>query len=129
MKNRAPAMFVAASLVTCMGAALAGQPTATLTRTPINGVDFPAGYTTTVALAEMPAGCSGRHTHPGIDIGYVVAGDITVKIDGQPDLTVKVGQTFSTPANVVHEACSETGFKIMSTYVMERGKPLVTPVP
>ena len=101
----------------------------TLQRTPIQVVEFPEGYTTTTAHATLPPGCSGRHTHPGIDVGYVLEGDIILKIDGKPDQVFKAGQSFVTLPGIVHEACTDGGFKIMSTYVMERGKPLATQVP
>jgi hypothetical protein len=48
----------------CTGAALAQG----IKRTPLQKIDFPQGYTTVTAIAEIPAGGSaGRHTHPGVE--------------------------------------------------------------
>src|SRR5262249_27335961 len=32
-------------------------------RTPLQTVDFPAGYNVVSVIAEIPSGCAGRHTH------------------------------------------------------------------
>ncbi len=61
-------------------------------------VDFPAGFQTVSAIAEIPAGgCAGRHTHPGAETTYVLEGDIAVKIEGKPDQHLKAGQSFQIP--------------------------------
>jgi hypothetical protein len=65
----------------CTGAAFAQG----IKRTPLQKIDFPAGYTTVTAIAEIPVGGSaGRHTHPGVETGYVIEGEGDHIIDGQP---------------------------------------------
>lgn len=129
MSKKFLAALGALAAIAAANALAAEKKIVTLARTPIQVVDFPEGYTTTTAHATLAPGCSGRHTHPGIDVGYVIEGDITLKIDGKPDQIFKAGQSFVTMPGIVHEACTAAGFKIMSTYVMERGKPLATQVP
>jgi hypothetical protein len=52
------------------------------------------------AIAEVPAGvCAGRHIHPGIESGYVLEGDVVLKLEGKPEQTFKAGQWFPNPAN------------------------------
>src|SRR5579863_9643818 len=81
-------------------------------------------------LVTRPAGvCAGRHIHPGIESGYVLKGDVVLKIEGKPEQTFKAGQWFPNPANTPHDVCSVGGFKTISTYVVERGKPLALPAP
>jgi hypothetical protein len=42
-------------------------------RTPLQKAEFPDGYNTVSGIAEIPAGGSaGRHTHPGIEMGYLL---------------------------------------------------------
>ena len=54
--------------------AIAQQPA--IKRTVLRSIDYPAGYTTVTVIVEIaPGTCSGRHTHPGIDSGYVIQGD------------------------------------------------------
>jgi quercetin dioxygenase-like cupin family protein len=100
-------------------------------RTPLQTVEFPPGFTTVTGIAEVPAGsCAGRHTHPGIEASYVMEGPMVVKIEGKPDQTFKAGDSFQIPANTVHDACGAGGsFKVLATYVVEKGKPLATPAP
>jgi quercetin dioxygenase-like cupin family protein len=103
-----------------------------ITRTPLQTVDFPPGYTTVSAIAQIaPRGCAGSHTHPGIESTYVMEGEMLLKIDGEPDRVVKAGDSFQIPAGVVHDACvagSSPG-KVLAVYVVEKGKALATPNP
>ena len=89
-----------------------------------------AGREAVTAKAELPAGVSsGRHTHPGEEIGYVLEGAVTVERDGQSK-TFKVGETFAIPVGQVHNAVNGGTVQatIVSTYIVEKGKPLATPV-
>jgi quercetin dioxygenase-like cupin family protein len=97
-------------------------------RTVLRSIDFPAGYTTVTAIVELaPGACSGRHTHPGIDSGFVIQGDFVLKVDGKPEQTFKAGDSFETQPLVPHDACSVSGTKLIDTWVIERGKPLASP--
>ena len=99
-------------------------------RTILRSVDFPPGYTTVTAIVELaPGACSGRHTHPGFDSGYVMQGDFVLKVDGKPEQTFKAGDSFETQPLVPHDACSVSGDKLIDTWVIERGKPLASPAP
>ena len=100
-------------------------------RTPLQKVDFPYNYTTVTGLAEIQPGVSaGRHTHPGIETGYVLEGETVLSIDGQPDITMKAGDSYVIPAGVPHDAkaVGEKPVKVLGIYVVERGKPLASPV-
>jgi quercetin dioxygenase-like cupin family protein len=99
-------------------------------RTVIRSFDYPAGYTTVTAIVELgPGVCSGRHTHPGIDSGYVMEGDFVLKIDGKAEQKLKAGDSFETSPQMVHDACSVSGTKLVDTWVIEKGKPLASPAP
>ena len=81
------------------------------------------------AKAEFPGGASaGRHTHPVEEIGYLLEGSVSVEMDGVSK-TLKPGDTFAIPAGKVHNATNlGTGpATIVSTYIVEKGKPLATP--
>jgi len=83
------------------------------------------------ARAEFQPGvAAGRHTHPGEELGYVLEGEILLEIDGQPPRTVKAGEAFFVPAGLVHDG-KNTGSgvtKVLATYIVEKGKPVATPV-
>ena len=113
------------ALVACANAQQAG-----IKRTVIRTFDFPPGYTTVTGIVELaPNTCSGRHTHPGIDSGYVMEGDFVLKMDGKPEQMFKAGDSFETQPLVPHDACSVSGNKLIDTWVIERGKPLASPAP
>jgi quercetin dioxygenase-like cupin family protein len=111
-----------------VGSAIAQQPA--IKRTVLHSIDYPAGYTTVTAIVELaPGACAGRHTHPGIDSGYVIQGDFILKVDGKPEQILKAGDSFETSPQTPHDACSVSGNKLIDTWVIERGKPLASPAP
>ena len=116
------------TLQATVGSAIAQQ--AGIKRTVLRSIDFPAGYTTVTAIVEIaPGACAGRHTHPGVDSGYVIQGDFVLKVDAKPEQTFKAGDSFETQPLVPHDACSVSGTKLVDTWVIERGKPLASPAP
>jgi quercetin dioxygenase-like cupin family protein len=80
-------------------------------------------------LTEIPVGVeSGWHTHPGEEVGYIVAGTVEMKIASRPTLTLHAGDGFLIPPGTPHNAVDvgpATG-QMLSTYVVEVGRPLVT---
>lgn len=101
------------------------------TRTPIqtNDLSIP-GKVVVQARAEFDPGvAAGRHTHPGEEIGYVLEGQLELRIDGQPPKVIKAGEGFFVPAGMIHDGVNtHTGkSKVLATYVIEKGKPVATP--
>ena len=89
-----------------------------------------AGKHVVQARAEFqPGAASGRHTHPGEEIAYVLEGQLEVTIDGKPKIAVKAGETFFIPAGAVHEGknVGSTVAKVLGTYIVDKDKPLSTP--
>jgi quercetin dioxygenase-like cupin family protein len=122
------AAIVCVALPAIVISATAQQPA--IKRTVLHSFDYPPGYTTVTALVEVaPGACSGRHTHPGIDSGYVVQGDFVLKVDGKPEQTLKAGDSFETQPLTPHDVCSVSGTKLIDTWVIEKGKPLASPAP
>ena len=90
---------------------------------------MPAGAV--VARAEFaPGAAAGKHTHPGEELGYVLEGTLLLEVTGKPPVTLKAGDVFFVPAGVVHDSKNVgTGpAKVLATYVVEKGKPVATPV-
>ena len=96
------------------------------------------GPTSTDALAatltrtEIPAGVeSGWHTHPGEEVGYIVAGTVQMEIEGGPTLTLHAGEGFLIPPRTPHNATDlgpDTG-QMLSTYLVEVGEPISSVAP
>ena len=69
-----------------------------------------------------------RHTHPGEEIIYVLAGSLEYQIDGQPTKVYHAGEALTVPAGVIHavrNAGTGTGTALV-TDIVEKGKPLLT---
>jgi quercetin dioxygenase-like cupin family protein len=83
------------------------------------------------AVAEFQAKATvGRHTHPGEEAGYILEGAIVLEQEGKPAVTLKAGQTFFIPPGTVHNATNNESApaRVLATYIVEKGKPLATPV-
>ncbi len=78
-------------------------------------VDFDPGY-----VAPM-------HTHPGEEIIYVLEGTLEYEIGGKKS-TVKAGDVLFVPAGTPHTATNigSGNAAELATYVVEKGKPLIT---
>ena len=81
-------------------------------------VDFDPGYT------------SPKHTHPGEEIVYVIEGTLVYEVDGKPPVTLRAGDVLFIPAGTIHAAknIGSTNGAELATYIVEKGKPLITPV-
>ncbi|MGY0004234.1 cupin domain-containing protein [Micromonospora sp. I033] len=82
-------------------------------------------------LFEIPVGlASGRHKHPGEEVGFLLAGVVALEFDDRPTLTIHAGEPFLIPAGVVHNARNITNdvtTRMLSTYFVDEKQPLVTP--
>lgn len=124
------ALIAAAIAVPLIAVSAVAQQSANK-RTPLQTVDFPPGYNVISVIAELHDGCVGRHTHPGVEDTYVMEGEGILKVAGQPDRTVKAGDSFQVPPGVPHDACVAKGqsYKVLATFIVEKGKPVATPAP
>ena len=80
-------------------------------------------------LTEIPVGASsGWHHHPGEEVGYIVGGTVRMEIRDATTLTLNAGDGFLIPPGVPHNATDlgpEVGH-MLSTYIVETGRPLST---
>jgi quercetin dioxygenase-like cupin family protein len=78
-------------------------------------VDFDPGYV------------APRHTHPGEEIIYVIEGSLEYEIDGKTS-KVKAGDVLFVPAGAIHTArnIGTSNGAELATYIVEKGKPLLT---
>ena len=110
------------------------QQQPSIKRTVLLRADDPGNknYEAIMAIAEIPPGAaSGKHLHHGVEVAYVLEGNLAVDHDGQPVQAVKAGESMSNGNAVAHNArnVGKTPAKILTVYVVEKGKPLADPVP
>jgi quercetin dioxygenase-like cupin family protein len=78
-------------------------------------VDFDAGV------------ASPNHSHPGVEVAYVIDGTFEYQLEGQPPVTLKTGDSLYIPAGVAHIAKNvgtQRGSEL-ATYIVKKGEPLV----
>src|SRR5882757_8576307 len=96
--------------------------TQTIKRTPLQKFDVPGtNYETVIGMAEIVPNVNiGKHTHPGPESGYMLDGEMTLLVDGQPPLLVTTGDSYKIAPGAVHDAkTGDKGAKLLATYVVE----------
>ena len=73
---------------------------------------------------------SPRHTHPGEEVIYVLERSLEYEVEGKPTTTLKPGDVLFIPAGTIHAAKAVGSGKgvELATYIVEKGKPLLTVV-
>jgi quercetin dioxygenase-like cupin family protein len=69
-----------------------------------------------------------KHTHPGEEIIYVLEGSLEYEVEGQPTKTYTAGDALTVPAGAVHAVrnVGSGNAAELATYVVEKGKPVIT---
>jgi quercetin dioxygenase-like cupin family protein len=81
-----------------------------------------------VVVELAPGVTAPAHTHPGEEIIYVIEGLWEYQVEGKPPVTLKAGEVLFIPAGMVHSAknVGSTNGAELATYIVEKGKPLLT---
>jgi len=129
--------FMSCAICTAVGfaatdaSAQAPQPQG-VTRTVLGKTELPGDvYVAILMDVEFDAGFKvQRHTHPGVESGYLITGGGVLSVKGQPDRTMKPADGFQIPFQVPHafQVGSEKT-RLAITYVVEKDKPLASPAP
>src|SRR5678816_540150 len=115
---------VATSFAVVVASALAFAQAQGFKRTEVQRGDLSiAGREAVQAVAEIqPGASSGKHTHPGEEVGYVLEGTVRIEIEGSPAKMLKAGEGFIVPAGKIHNATNSTSAvaKVLGTYLIEK---------
>ncbi len=127
MQIMAMAALVAGAVLAPLGAQ---AQTPGVTRTDLQRHDLSvAGHEAVQVRVDLAPGVAfGKHTHPGEEIIYVLEGSLEYQIEDKPPVTLKAGDVLFIPAGTVHSARNAgnvTGSEL-ATYIVEKGKPLLT---
>ncbi|MDB6141368.1 MAG: cupin [Pseudomonas sp.] len=74
-----------------------------------------------------PGVAAPKHSHPGVEVAYVIEGTFEYQLEGQPPVTLKTGDSLYIPAGTPHTAKNvgaSTGSEL-ATYIVHKGSPLV----
>lgn len=92
----------------------------------------PPGATIILGTADIPAGgVVGWHYHDGDESGYVLKGNLVLKTRGKPDQVLKAGDHFFNARGAVHSLAAAPGSDggvALSTWIIDKGKPMAEPV-
>jgi quercetin dioxygenase-like cupin family protein len=105
-------------------------PMAPIKRTLLQKADVPGTNLEIIyAIVEIiPGFKAGRHSHPGVVMAQVVDGEFWIQFDGQPEQILRAGESLTLPDRAVHnEGSTDKPLKLNVVYVVEKGKPLVSP--
>ena len=83
-----------------------------------------------VRVDFAPGVAFGKHSHPGAEIAYVLEGTLEYQLEGKPPVTLKAGEALFIPAGTIHAAknVGTDNAAELATYIVEKGKPLLTMV-
>jgi quercetin dioxygenase-like cupin family protein len=130
MKILLIAAAAASSLVTLPTSPAAAQPAA-IQRTDLSRNDLTvSGREALQVLVEFgPRSVAPRHSHPGEELVFVVVGSLEYRVEGREPVTLHTGDTLFIPAGAIHAVTNvgEGRGAELATYIVEKGKQLVTP--
>jgi quercetin dioxygenase-like cupin family protein len=129
----AVAIIAASGLVLHVAKAQSQQKPAGINRIDLQRHDLSVpGREVVQTIVEIAPGVtSSRHTHPGEEIVYVLEGaPLEYALEGKPPVTLKPGDVLFIPAGTIHSAKNVGNRKgaELATYIVEKGKPLLTEV-
>jgi quercetin dioxygenase-like cupin family protein len=107
-------------------------PASQLQRSTLQDQPFPGGRNHTVLIRTTIArgGEAAPHTHPGLEMAYILEGDAMLRMAGEPDRRLRSGDSFAAPPGTVHSVRNLSFARpltIVSTYVVDRNQPLASP--
>lgn len=80
-----------------------------------------------VRVDFAPGAAFGMHTHPGVEMAYVLEGTVEYSFEDRPPVTLKAGESLYIPAGTPHAAHNPGQIPAaeLATYLVEKGKPIV----
>lgn len=87
-----------------------------------------AGHEVIQARVDIEPGVtSPRHSHPGVEVAYVIEGTFEYQLEGRPPVTLKAGESLYIPAGTPHVAknLGESKASELATYIVKKGEPLL----
>ena len=124
------AVLLTAGTALALHVASAQQPGVTRTDLQQHDLSVPGREVIQVRVELGPGVLFPRHTHSGDEIVYVLEGSLEYQVEGRAPVTLKAGEVLFVPAGVIHTAknVGRGNGAELATYIVEKGKPLVSVV-
>lgn len=100
-------------------------------RTVLQRTNFPDGFTVNFNLIEVPNGTSASpHIHPGLEVTYVLEGELDLVTKGKPDQRFTPGMSYMVTDSDVHFArvLGDKPIKLLCVFINEQTEPVATVV-
>ncbi len=112
-----------------IGLAQAQQPGIKRTDLQQHDLSVPGREVVQVRVDIAPGVLAPNHSHPGEEIVYVIEGLVEYQLEGSPPVTLRAGEVLFIPTGTIHSAknVGSVNAAELATYIVEKGKPLVTP--
>jgi quercetin dioxygenase-like cupin family protein len=90
-------------------------------------LDTPGHEAVQVHVSFAPGASFPMHTHPGVEIAYVLEGTLAYSYEDRPPVVLEAGQSLYIPAGTPHAAHNPgaSAASELATYLVEKGKPIV----
>ena len=107
--------------------AQAQQPGIKRTDLQRHDLSVPGREVVQVRVDFAPGAAFPRHSHPGEEIVYAIAGTMEYQLEDKPPATLKAGEVLFIPAGAIHAVrnIGKGTAAELATYIVEKGKPLV----
>lgn len=125
-------MIPIAILALLMAAAASATPSPPgIERHILQTVEPGAGQQVVQGSVNFPTGAvAARHIHHGVELIYVVSGDVEFYIGAGRPVTLHPGDTLLVPRDTPHGGGNNgKPAVVLSTWVVDKGAPLAEPVP
>ena len=122
------AALIGASAVALLAAQAQQQPGTKRIDLQRHDLSVPGREAVQVIVELAPGVTAPAHTHPGEEIIYLLEGSLEYTVAGKPPVTLKAGDVLFIPAGTIHaakNAGSDTASEL-ATYIVEKGRPLLT---
>ena len=95
---------------------------------PQHDLSIPGREIVQVRVDIDPGMLAPDHSHPGEEIVYIIEGSLEYQLEGKPPVTLEAGEVLFIPAGTIHSAknVGSVNAAELATYIVEKGKPLVT---
>ena len=101
----------------------------TIYRRDLPPVSLDGWQVTVLQLIFPPRFASAKHVHPGFVLGYVIEGELRLRIEGEPETLLPAGEVFYEAPGAIHlpsgSASATKQARVLALVFSEKGRELM----